>query len=63
MVAIKAVARKLAVLFWRMMMKGMDYVDQGIEYYQIKMNENKRKWVEKNAFELGLVITDSQEIT
>jgi transposase len=52
MVAIKAVARKLAVLFWRMMMKGMDYVDQGIEYYQIKMNENKRKWVEKNAFEL-----------
>jgi len=63
MVAIKAVARKLAVLFWRMMMKGMDYVDQGIDFYENKMKENKRKWVEKNALELGLAIVDSQTIT
>ena len=34
--AIKAVARKLAELYWKLFVKGLDYVEKGIESYQEK---------------------------
>jgi len=52
-IAIKATARKLAILFWRLMVKGLDYVEQGIEAYHEKMKLHKEKWLVKNANELG----------
>ena len=52
--AIKAVARKLAELYWKLFVKGLDYVEKGIQNYQNKMLENKKRSVSKMAKELGL---------
>jgi len=55
-VAIKAVARKLAELYWKLMVNGLDYVEKGIKNYEQKILENKKKTVSKLAKELGMVI-------
>ena len=56
-VAIKAVARKLAVLYWKLFVKGLDYVEKGIKAYQEKVLVNKQKAVTRMAKELGLSIS------
>ena len=55
-VAIKAVARKLAVLYWELLVNGLEYVEKGIEAYQQKITENKKRNIIKMAKDLGLVI-------
>jgi len=56
-VAIKAVARKLAVLYWKLFVKGLDYVEKGIKAYEEKVLLNKQRTVARMARELGLSIT------
>mgnify|MGYP001032511047 CR=1 FL=1 len=56
-VAIKAVARKLAVLYWRMMVKGLDYVERGVKAYEEKMKLQNQRWLEKKAQEMGYQLT------
>lgn len=55
-VAIKAVARKLAVLYWKLFVNGLDYVEKGIEAYQEKIKLNKQRNVIRMAKELGMSI-------
>jgi len=55
-VAIKAVARKLAVLYWKLFVKGLDYVEKGIEKYQEKIINTKKKNLIKMASKLGLSV-------
>jgi len=62
-IAIKAMARKLAVLYWRVMVKGLDYAEKGIKNYEEQIMLNKMKTVKKLAFELNLVIADNQHFT
>lgn len=52
-IAVKATARKLAVLYWRLMVKGLDYTEKGIKDYEEKMKLQKEKWFTKTAIELG----------
>lgn len=61
LVAIKAVARKLAELYWKLFVKGLDYVENGIKKYQEKMVANKKRSVARMAKELGLevILADS----
>lgn len=61
LVAIKAVARKLAELYWKLFVKGLEYVENGIQKYQEKMLENKKRSVTRMAKELGLevILADS----
>lgn len=54
LVAIKAVARKLAELYWKLFVKGLNYVENGIKKYQEKMLQNKQRAVKRMARELGL---------
>jgi len=54
LVAIKAVARKLAELYWKLFVKGLEYVENGIKKYQEKMLLNKQRSVKRMARELGL---------
>jgi hypothetical protein len=61
-VAIKAVARKLAELYWKLFVKGLAYVENGIEKYQEKMLLNKQKAVARMAKELGLEVIPSELI-
>lgn len=56
LVAIKAVARKLAELYWKLFVRGLEYVENGIKKYQEKMLENKKRSVTRMAKELGLEV-------
>lgn len=56
LVAIKAVARKLAELYWKLFVKGLEYVENGIQRYQEKMLANKKRSVTRMAKELGLEV-------
>jgi hypothetical protein len=53
-VAIKATARKIAVLYYNVMTKGIDYVEQGLIQYQQKFKEQQIKRLQKQAKYLGL---------
>lgn len=59
----KAVARKLAVLYWRLFVKGMDYVEKGIADYKEKILWNKQKNIMKMAKELGMELAINQQFT
>lgn len=52
--AIKATARKIAVLYYNVMTKGIDYVEQGLLSYQQKFKEQQIKRIQKQAKSLGL---------
>lgn len=62
-IAIKAMARKLAVLYWRVMVKGLDYAEQGVKQYEEQLMINKLKTVNRLANELNLNITENQYST
>jgi transposase len=53
LVANIALARKLAVLFWRVMVKGMDYVEHGLQQYEAKVLETKQRSLSRLARQLG----------
>ncbi|WP_282040079.1 IS110 family transposase [Saccharicrinis aurantiacus] len=55
-VAVKAMARKLAVLYWRVMVKGIDYAENGIKRYEEQLALNKIKVVNRLAAELNLKV-------
>jgi hypothetical protein len=53
-IAIKATARKLAVQYWRLMVKGNDYVEKGITAYEQMLKEQKQRYLQKLALELNV---------
>ncbi len=55
-VAIKAVARKLAVLYWRIMVKGMDFVEKGIQKYEEQLLAQKQRSLIRLAKELKMQV-------
>jgi len=56
-VAIKAVARKLAELYWRVGVKGLEYAENGIKKYEEQLVKQKYKTVMKLANELNLQVS------
>jgi transposase len=61
-IAIKAMARKLAVLYWRVMVKGLDYAEKGITHYEEQIMANKLKTFNRLAAELNVKIPEYVEI-
>jgi transposase len=55
-IAIKSVARKLAVLYWRVMVKGMSFVEDGIKKYEERLLVQKHKSLERLAKELKVQV-------
>lgn len=53
-IAIKAMARKLACWIYRIMTKGLAFVENGIKQYEEKQNVQKIRWLEKQAATLNL---------
>jgi transposase len=61
-IAVKATARKLAVLYWRLMVKGLDYTEKGIKDYEEKINMQRERWLAKAAKEMGYQIVVNQQV-
>jgi len=53
-VAIKAVARKLAEQYWRLMVKGQEFVEYGIQHYHEKLQAQKKKYILRLAAEMKM---------
>lgn len=56
-IAIKATARKLAAQYWRLIVKGKDFVENGISLYQEQLLKQKQKHLFKLALELNMQIS------
>jgi transposase len=54
LVANVALARKLATLFWRVMVKGMDYAERGLQDYEAKVFQTKQRALQRLAKQLGV---------
>lgn len=57
LVANQALARKLAALFWRLMVHGKDYVEHGLKKYEDTVLETQKHWLQKLAKQHGLVLS------
>lgn len=57
-IAVKAMARKLAVLYWRVMVKGLDYAEQGIKKYEEQLLLNKIKTLNRLAKDLKVQLPE-----
>lgn len=53
-VAIKAIARKIACYYYRVMTKAEVFVAQGIAAYEQHLQDRKRKYLEKMAIKLNM---------
>ncbi len=58
-VAIKAIARKLACYYYRVMTKGEAFVEKGIEAYELHLKEKQKRYLEKLAFKLNMQLVPS----
>jgi len=54
--AITAMAHKLAVLVYRMLRWGQEYVDKGMQYYEDRHREQQIHLLKKRAAKLGLIV-------
>ena len=52
-------ATRLAVLFWRVMVKGVSYVEQGLAQYEAQVLETKRRALQRLAKQLGRIVLPS----
>lgn len=60
-VAVKAVARKLALLYYRSMTMGMEYVEKGVEAYEKQYQERQLHNLHKQARRLGYELVTLNE--
>lgn len=60
-IAVKATARKLAVLYWRLMVNGMEFTERGIKAYEERLLLQREKWLAKTAKDLGYQLVTCQE--
>lgn len=57
-IAIKAMARKIAEIYWRVMVKGVNYAEIGVKKYEEQIKLQKLKTMNRLASELNLVTTE-----
>jgi 5'-3' exonuclease len=56
MIAIKATARKIAVYFYNLITKGVEFVEEGIKRYEQRYLEQQEKYLQKKALQMGYVL-------
>jgi hypothetical protein len=62
LVANKALARKLATFFWRVMVNGLDFVETGVAQYEAKLLETKHRILRRLARLLGQQIVPNPAV-
>lgn len=50
----KATARKIAVYYYNLMTKGIDFVEDGIKKYEERYKQQRLKYISRQALELGM---------
>ncbi len=53
-IAIKATARKIAAMYYRIFDKGIEYVEQGVAKYEAKLKQQQLKFLMKKATEFNM---------
>ncbi len=53
-VAIKAIARKIACYYYRVMTKGEEFVEKGIAFYEAQQKQQQKKYLERMAIKLQM---------
>ncbi len=56
LVANLALARKLAQMFWQVLVRGVAYVEQGLKKYQDRVQQTEQAWLQKLAKKHGMVL-------
>jgi len=56
LVANLALARKLAELFWRLMVQGINYVEKGLKKYEEKVAQTEQRLLQKLASKYNMVL-------
>jgi transposase len=59
--AITAMARSLAILFYRMLKFGQDYVDRGAEFYEQRQRDQQLQYLQRKAAQLGFQVVAAAE--
>lgn len=62
-IAIKAMARKIAEMYWRVMVKGVEYAEMGVKMYEEQIKLQKLKTINRLALELNLNISENEYVT
>lgn len=57
-VAIKAIARKIATYYYRVMTDGSEFVERGVKQYENYMKEQQLKNLERAAFRMNKMLVD-----
>lgn len=55
-IAIKATARKVAIQYYRLMINGQDFMEQGVQQYEQKLLEQKQRYLNKLALEFNMAL-------
>lgn len=55
-------ARKVAILYWRTMVKGLDYVERGIAFYEEQLLAKKFNILNKLAKELNINLSTNENV-
>ena len=58
--AIVAMAHHLACLIWRMLTRGVEYVEKGLEAYEAKFRAQRLRWLKKQAQDLNMQLVELQ---
>jgi len=56
LVANVALARKLAQLYWRAMVHGIRYVEEGLKKYHDRVVQTEQRWLQKLAKKHGMIL-------
>jgi len=60
-IAIKATARKISQLYWRVMVKGIEYAEFWVKHYEQQLLLRKQKSLERLALELNIELVHKQQ--
>ena len=58
-IAIKATARKLATQYWRLMVKGNDFIEKGVIQYEEMLKSQKQRYLTKLAKEFNVQLVSN----
>ena len=61
-IAVTAIARKLAELYYRLMTKGLDYLEEGLQRYEEKYRQQTLRHLQKTAQTFGFTLTQNPQI-